>query len=315
MTHPNPPIAPPIAKSPPPLPPHRHDGPSPMQRSITLAAGLLLVVSSLHAAEPPATQTLTVLNWNTYHSFDHKKQAQPAAAWIAAQHPDVVALQEVLHFNQADFAQFATAWNHDHAVMLKEHGYPVALTSNAPITVVEKRIAGFQHGFLHAVTHDIHFFVVHFWPRRYRQVQIVADLAQQQFDAGNRVIMLGDFNAHSRHDEAYLRDHGQFGQLVDGVRQFDFQMTDTVTAAGLTDLVHKLSPQSHYTFGSPALIPRWQPDMQAVKAKRSRIDFLYTGPHLTAQARTAQVITTDQTVGQYSDHYPLLATFELSPSP
>ena len=65
---------------------------------------------------------------------------------------------------------------HPYAVMHQESGYPVALTSSAPIEVIERRVAGFHHGYLHARTHGFDVLVVHFWPGKIHEPQHIAKL-------------------------------------------------------------------------------------------------------------------------------------------
>ena len=63
--------------------------------------------------------------------------------WIKNQHADVVALQELNGQTNESFKDLAEGWGHDHAVLLKEEGFPVGLTSKMPVEVIEKRVEGF----------------------------------------------------------------------------------------------------------------------------------------------------------------------------
>ncbi len=268
----------------------------------TLAAIALCACSS--------TAPVKLVNWNTYHLFDHGAQRSQAAAWLADERPSIVALQEVLHVDAQGLRQLAAEWNHEHAVMHKESGYPVALTSSAPIEVLERRTEGFHHGYLHARTHDLDVFVVHFWPDKVHEAEHVAARARALVDAGHPVLVVGDFNAVIRHDEDYLHEHGHLGEVIDGTRRFDYRITDAFLDAGFVDLVHNHAPGATYTFGSPALIPRWREDMQDVIKTRRRIDFVFADEVTAARASAAQVETDDSTVGKWSDHYPVIVDLE-----
>ena len=252
---------------------------------------------------------LELVNWNTYHLFDHQLHTDSAAAWLAAEQPAMVALQEVLHVDSAGLARLAAKWGHPYAVMHKENGYPVALTSSAPIEVVERRVAGFHHGYLHARTHGFEIFVVHFWPGKIHEPKHIAKLALDLVSKGKRVLVVGDFNGEIRHDHEYLLEHGHLGKDVDGVRTFDYRITDTFLESGFVDLTHAHAPAARYTFGSPALIPRWRKDMEDVHRTRRRIDFVFADPATAERAISARVVTDDSSVGQWSDHYPVGVTF------
>jgi len=251
-----------------------------------------------------------LVNWNTYHLFDHQQHREEAAAWLGERQPAVVALQEVLHVDEEGLAELAAGWGHEHAVMHKESGYPVALTSSATIEVLERLVEGFHHGYLHARTHDLDVFVVHFWPGEVQQAEHVASRASALVEEGRAVLVVGDFNAEIRHDEAYLREHGHLGELVGDERVFDFRITDTFLDAGFVDVTHRCAPEATYTFGSPALIPRWREDMQDVHRVRRRIDFVFADPATAQRARSAGVVSDDSTVGQWSDHYPVFVEFD-----
>jgi exodeoxyribonuclease III len=267
---------------------------------------LVPLLALLGLASCSRGNSLEIINWNTYHLFDHQAHRAEAAAWLAEQQPEIVALQEVLHVDSARLAELAAVWGHEHAVMHKEAGYPVALTSSAPIEVVERRVEGFHHGYLHARTQGFDVFVVHFWPGKVHEAEHVAERARALVEEGRAVLVLGDFNAEIRHDEDYLLEHGHLGEVIDGVRTFDYRITDAFLEAGFVDLTHEHAPDAHYTFGSPALIPRWREDMDDVHTARRRIDYVFADAVSALRARSARVVTDDATVGQWSDHYPVV---------
>jgi len=279
--------------------------------SIRVATLLLILCLGACRAVPPTVQmpTLELINWNTYHLFDHQLHQESATAWLAQQQPAMVALQEVLHVDSSGLSSLAEKWGHPYAVMHKESGYPVALTSSAPIEVVERRVAGFHHGYLHARTHGFDVLVVHFWPGKIHEPQHIAKLALDLVSKGKRVLVVGDYNGEIRHDHEYLLEHGQLGEVVDGVRTFDYRITDTFLESGFVDLTHAHAPTARYTFGSPALIPRWRKDMEDVQRTRRRIDYIFADPSTAERAISARVVTDDSSVGQWSDHYPVGVTF------
>ncbi len=271
---------------------------------------LLGLVLLAQACQGPPAETIEVINWNTWHLFDHQAKLEEATTWIVEEGPDLLALQEVLHCDEERLRELARAWGHEHAVMHKERGYPVALTSSAPIEVVERRVEGWHHGFLHARTHGLEVFVVHFWPTRSGEAVIIAEMAETLVKQGRPVLVLGDFNGKIRFDESYLIEHG-FGEEKNGEMVFDYRITDAFLDRGFLELVSEHGSDDLYTFGSPALIPKWAKTMDEVEQRRRRIDFVFASSDLAEGCRSAGVDVNDERVGLYSDHYPILCTLEL----
>jgi exodeoxyribonuclease III len=271
----------------------------------------ILLWISLAMAGCATTPPVHLVNWNTYHLFTYQQHKEAAAQWLADQAVTIAAFQEVLNVNEQQLQQLARTWGHDYAVMNKTTGYPVALTSSAPITVIERRVKGFHHGYLHARTHGFDVLVVHFWPGKVHEADHVAKLAKGLVESGRRVLVVGDFNAEIRHDEDYLQAHGHLGSVKDGVRSFDYRITDAFLEAGFLDVTHAYAPAEQYTFGSPALIPRWRKDMSDVHTTRRRIDYIFADGITAKLVRHTDVFTDDATVGLWSDHYPMRA--RLSP--
>lgn len=276
---------------------------------LTLLFSVLCLVSCQSIQTGAVAPSLKLVNWNTYHLFDHQAHTEAATAWLTAEQPTIVALQEVLHIDSTGLAKLAARWNHPYSVMHKENGYPVALTSNAPIEVIERRVEGFHHGYLHARTHGFDIFVIHFWPGKLHEPEHIATLAGDLVAKGKSVLVIGDFNGEIRHDQEYLTEQDQLGEVIDGVRTFDYRITDIFLEDNFVDLTHVHAPDDKYTFGSPALIPRWREGMEDVVATRRRIDFIFADSRTAKRAVSAQVVTDDSSVGQWSDHYPVCASF------
>ena len=129
-------------------------------------------------------------------------------------------------------------------------------------------------------------------------------MAAALVEEGKPVLVMGDFNGKIRFDEAYLLEHG-FGEEKEGEVTFDYRLTDAFLDKGFVELVSQHSPDDLYTFGAPALIPRWAKTLDEVVSRRRRIDFLFVSPDLAATATSASVHTDDSREGLYSDHYPL----------
>jgi exodeoxyribonuclease-3 len=246
--------------------------------------------------------SLKVLNWNVLYGFNHGNSVQEGIDWIRSQDPDVVALQELNGHTAASLQEMSQRWGHTHAVILKEDGFPVGLTSNREIEVIERRVEGFHHGYLHGRTHGIHFFVVHFWPGKDHEAAHVVTSIRPLLEQQRDVIVLGDFNTHSRKDAAFLATRS-------GVTP-QFAVVDLLVSTGFVDLVHKHDPQAKYSCPSPITIPRWSESMEVLATKRQRIDFVFASESLAARSVSAGIGISERLHG-ISDHYPVIAEFRM----
>ena len=253
------------------------------------------------------TETFKIVNWNVLYGFNHKKSVKQGANWIKKQAADVVALQELNGHNQAGFKELAAEWGHDHAAILKKGGFPVGLTSNQPIEVIERRVKDFHHGYLHCKTHGIHFFVVHFWPGKYWEADWILDKTAPLIERGEKVIILGDFNGNSRKDEDFLIANAT-------LRKRDYTFVDKVEAKGFVDIVHKHDPEAKISQPSSITIPRWTKDLKELKLKRYRIDFVFADKSFAEQSHSG-TISLAREIETISDHYPVIVEFNGALSP
>lgn len=265
-----------------------------------------LALSACVSCQAPPAEDFSVLNWNTYVFFSGQSKLDEASTWIAEQAPDLAAFQEVNGLSHEQWAAIAEGWGHEHSLLQKESGYPVSLSSRYPIELIEARVEGFHHGYLHARVEGIDVLVVHFWPTKTHEAEEVAQLAESLVEQGRRVLVLGDFNCPIRHDQPHFAALGYEGETIDGEKRLDYRMTDAFLQRGFVDLVHLHSPQDSYSFSSPALIPRWRKNLEEVYATRRRIDFAFADAKLARRVTAARIESDDASVGQWSDHYPVL---------
>lgn len=264
---------------------------------------ILLLSFASHAME--SSDSIKIVNWNVLYGFNHGKAVKEGSAWISKQQSDVVALQELNGISEEQLAEYSSAWNHSHAVTHKDTGFPVGLTSKEPIQVIERIQKGGHHGYLHCKTYDIHFFVVHFWPGVIFEIDRVTRKAKALIERNQRVIILGDFNGCSRKDEVYLETHAT-------LREVDYAFADQVENAGFIDLVYKHDPKAKISCPSPITIPKWTPNLDELKKKQYRIDFIFADPLLAKQSLSA-TISLDNELDSISDHYPVIVEINLLP--
>jgi exodeoxyribonuclease-3 len=248
-------------------------------------------------------ESLKVINWNVLYGFSHLETLEGASAWINDQGPNVMAFQELNGITESSLREHARAWGHTYAVTHKEGGFPVGLTSDEPIKVIERQADGFHHGFLHCKTSGIHFFVVHFWPGKSNEVDEILSRVTPLLEQEERVVILGDFNGCSSKDEEFLIAHAK-------LRERDYTFVERVEAAGFVDLVHKHDPEAKISCPSPITIPQWTKDLEELKLKQYRIDFVFADGAL-AMASTSGTISLAKELDVISDHYPVIVEFEL----
>jgi exodeoxyribonuclease III len=268
---------------------------------ITSSACILNACVTASAASDP----LKIINWNVLYGFNHGRSIDEASRWINAQNPDVIAFQELNGITEKKLLEYAKTWGHGYAHTHKQAGFPVGLASREPIEAIERVSDGFHHGFLHCKTYGIHFFVVHFWPGKFNEVDEILNRAAPLLEQKEHVVILGDFNGCSRRDEAFLTANAK-------LRKIDYTFVDKVEAKGFIDIVHKHDPNAKISCPSPITIPRWSKDMEELKLKQYRIDFVFADK-LLAKDSTSGTISLESAVDAVSDHYPVFVEFHLKP--
>ncbi len=274
--------------------------PWPTIKPITLASLALLLTGCLRVEAEPLP--LKILNWNVLYGFNHHKALEEGSQWLREQKPDIIAFQELNGISENELAIHARAWRHENAVTHKDKGFPLGLTSKAPITVLERKVEGFHHGYLHCKTYGIHFFVVHFWPGKFDEADKILSKTESLLAQGENVIVLGDFNGCSRRDDTFLRNHAT-------LRDIDYTFVDKVEAADFVDIIAKHDPQAKVSCPSPITIPRWTKNLEELKQKQYRIDFIFADRQLAARSITGTILL-NKKLDHISDHYPVIIELE-----
>ena len=101
-------------------------------------------------------EKIRIISYNVFNGFDWKKDKDRQnrfVEWIRKQDPEILALQELCGFTQESLLAMAQQWGHPYAVILKENGYPVGITSKKPINLKAKLLENCGHGLLHEATY------------------------------------------------------------------------------------------------------------------------------------------------------------------
>lgn len=226
------------------------------------------------------------------------------AQWIKSQDADIVALQEVNGFKQRQLEDLARSYDHPYAVLLKETGYPVALTSKYPIVGVHKVLDNMHHGFIQAKTGSYNIIVLHLNPHKYwkrrEEIKLILETIRQSGNDKNWMIM-GDFNSFSPLDAYFYQDNIKLKQmqmaalqysyhenLINNNTAFDFEVHQAILDSGLKDGVAQYKDFS----------------MEKQKQATGRIDFIYLSSDLAARVIDGGFIN-DSFTARYSDHRPI----------
>ena len=283
-----------------------------------LVFSALLVLHTSFTCPGPAT--FTVITYNVWNGFEGEIPRRNAfVAWAKQQQADVMAFQELNNFTQAGFAELANSWGHPYAVIVKENGYPVGISSRYPITNVYKQIAGMHHGCLYAEVKGISFFVVHFSPfssaKRKEEADAIIATLKSKHKLDEKTIVLGDFNAFSPADSLFytttgLRDSMRVAETknsvlrnLDARKELDYQVVRTFIDNGFYDsfsLLQKPFDNSYPTKVFPG----------TTTSDLIRIDQVLLSAKMKADFKSA-VIIKDAVTDTLSDHYPIREVFEL----
>lgn len=265
-----------------------------------------------------------------YNGHRDTAREQAAARFIASEHPDVVALEELVGFNQEKLLSFAKSYGHNYTAILKEDGYPVGITSNKPITVVAKIMHnGLGHGLLHVVSHGINFFVLHLNPGNYRlrikESKLIRGYMEQVLKKEDPLYMvLGDFNSHSPFDAFLdikrpmllaLRQHqdSSNSRLSTNLmyNHYAYSVISSFLGYPLIDVCErKMNPEDRFSFPTPILIGTYRKNKAEVSATRERIDYILTSPEMAEMCTDATIVNSG-VVNKLSDHFPVIATFDI----
>ena len=243
---------------------------------------------------------------------------EKTAAWLKEKDPEVVALQELCGFNEAELLKFAKMYGHDYAVIQKEGGYPVGITSKRPIKKIYVHKKDMGHGFLHVQTYDMDMIVLHLTPfncgNRLKEARIVTNYMQEkQLD---RCFVMGDFNAHSPYDAEELEQHTELvrGLAVYGEkykeynnirgRLLDYSVQSNFLAFPLEDIVRLYVPvKERMTYPAFNFAKQYK-GKDYLQQAGERIDYIYVTPKLIDMCVDAHVWNGEDTK-YFSDHYPI----------
>ena len=218
-----------------------------------LLALILTAFACLHAQQPPADEPTRILAYNVEIGFNNAAKLMETAEWIRSYDPEVILFQEIARQDSKGFAEMARLWGHSYAAVAKPFtDYSIGLTSRHPFEIIETRTADLHHGYVLAKIHGVYFMSIHTSPfdfkRRIHETAIYVRRIKPLLDAGEKLIMMGDFNNYSPLDkerfdarlenmdpakrETYIKGRGK--NMNNG--KYDYVSTQQLLDAGLVDV-------------------------------------------------------------------------------
>ncbi|WP_339922605.1 endonuclease/exonuclease/phosphatase family protein [uncultured Cyclobacterium sp.] len=280
------------------------------------------------------SDTLKVLSYNIWNGFDwgnDLERKQKMTAWLKEVNPDVIGFQELNDFTAEDLKIWANEFGHGYSVLLKEHGYPIGITSKEPIHLKTKMQGGLWHGMLHAETFGIDFIAVHLsphdWEFRRREAEMICEYAEKAIlnTPNKQLMILGDFNSHSPFDWKFDNENPfslKRNQLSDSLRRvqngpnayqtlrdgtIDYSVISRFLSLPLIDTIQKkIAAGEKKTFPTPMV--GQDISKSDFEKYRNRIDYILVSSNLESALLEAKILN-QGTPDILSDHYPVLASF------
>lgn len=260
---------------------------------------------------------IRVISYNILNGFGWRKDTDRQnrfVEWVKQKDPEVLALQELCGFTQETLSALARQWGHPYAVIHKEDGYPVGITSKEPIKLEAKVTENCGHGLLHVKTYGYDFLVTHLNPHNVRQRRVEAEtiinyIEEHQLDS---CMLMGDFNSHSPFDADYMEANAtdlkrKYGgddspNLADG--DFDYSVIGRILSLPFIDTGQKFIPADERpSFPSPILMYLSRNEMRH-KRISERLDYIFVTPSIFKDVTDAFVYNKEDN-DYLSDHYPV----------
>lgn len=250
----------------------------------------------------PAQDVLKVMSYNIQEGFkNNAQQRQEFAEWVQTYDPDIILLQEMMHFTDASFAAFAQTYGHDHAVLTKTVGIPTGITSKEPIDNIRKVVQTgvLHHGYVTGETFGVRVFSIHLCPyeldnernihqiARKDEIKIIMDDAALYTSVP--VIVGGDLNDHNTFDRDSYGPGYRYGER-------DHTVTNTLKEYNFFDTY----PLLHSIFK-----PTWPVDNVSSNGPNegARLDYIFVSDNVKNTVVYSDIIQSAYT-DKFSDHYP-----------
>lgn len=262
-------------------------------------------------------EKIRVMSYNILNGFDwgkDKDRENRLVEWIKERDPEIIGLQELCGFNQEKLSALAVRWGHPYAVIVKEDGYPVGITSKRPIEVKAKLVGEIGHGMLHVKTYGYDVLVTHLNPHNAAKRNVEASMVVEYIQKNKltNCMLMGDMNAHSPYDADYMETHStallrQYGgdqskNLLGGM--FDYSVISHYLSVPLIDVCRMyVEVDKRTTYPTPVLM-EVSKQKQVHKRVSERLDYIFVTPNIMNDVVDAFIFN-EGAPDYLSDHYPI----------
>lgn len=245
---------------------------------------------------------IRVISYNVLSALNDEDRRDKLIVWLNQQDAEVVAFQELCGLTQETFSMHAKKWGHSYAVIIKENGYPVGISSKKPIEVKNKLLDGFGHGLLHIRTYNMEFLITHLNPsnkeRRLKEANNIVEYIQKE--SLDTLMLMGDMNAHSPMDADYLENNS----INLSMDYLDYFSISRFLSAKLFDPCRTfVEVERRMTFPSKLLMTVSKQNYHH-KKRLERIDYILVDSEIMKNVVDAYVFNGKET-DYISDHYPI----------
>jgi exodeoxyribonuclease III len=256
-------------------------------------------------------QTLGILSYNVWIGFQRDSTLELYLDWVKRLNPDIIAYQEMNYYTQKRIEALGDMHSHPYAVISKEDGFPVAISSMFPIVNVQKVLDNMHHGYIYGISNNIHIFAVHLSPSNYkkRHEEIKTLLAHASLLPNDAMIMIiGDFNALSPSDSIFYSEEfisarrEEQGGRIQNLREgnLDFSAIRFIEDAGYKDVFKLFNNGFKSSFSTATRVAKEGEH----KGGGMRIDYAFVNAALAKHVISADIIH-DKDTELISDHYPV----------
>ncbi|MHC8950156.1 endonuclease/exonuclease/phosphatase family protein [Sphingobacterium hungaricum] len=278
----------------------------------------LLFVSKVTFAQ----EKVKILSYNVLYglqkdstTIDRYKQL------IASLDPDIIATQEMNGWTQKTLEGLSNSYGHPYALQSKEEGFPVALTSKAPLLNFKKVTENMWHSYIYAKVKGIHIFVIHFSPFSYKKrlEEVHYILAQaKELPPNEPILIMGDFNSLDAADQAHYGQDALAAMVASEEKnahirnlnnqEIDYTVLGKLKEAGFVDSYYLTNKE--FTGSVPTFKDGNGKIKESDKGIQKRIDFLWCNP-TAAKAVTKSIVLKNDLSHYISDHYPIYVELSL----
>jgi exodeoxyribonuclease III len=275
--------------------------------------GRLYTPFPLAQAQPPKTRRMKIATFNVNGI---RKRAAEVLAWMKLESPDVACLQEIkaspeqvadVISDWADLADYRNYWHGNIkgysgvSIHLRKSSFPEVATFSHPEFDHETRI-------VEARTGEYAFVSVYVpnggkdFDAKMRFLEKMPAYVAALHDEGKKIVLCGDLNV-ARSDIDVHPSQRKAGTI--GQRPEERALLEAIIAAGLVDTARSLDPDNDRLF-------TWWPYWREARPRNVgwRLDYVLASAEVFRP--TSCVVQRD--VGT-SDHAPVVATFDPTPSP